>query len=260
MSKVPNIRYQFYATLLDSFQSYLSSDEIWEKYWGSSTKPETLTPDEFCEKSKQDVLDRINRVPFQSAAADQGTCFNEIVDCLILNKATCREDMVLRSDKERQIFSADFRGQTYEFPMSICWEFAKYYKGALPQVFCEGVLPTKYGDVRLYGYIDELMPFGIHDIKTTGGYQAGNFRKHWQHHAYPFCMEQMGTLVKYFEYNICEIKRLQCGAVKTASFTEFYPYLPEETRMLLTAHCEQFIEFIEANRHKITDTKIFNQE
>mgnify|MGYP002530975527 CR=1 FL=1 len=35
MSKVPNIRYQFYATLLDSFQSYLSSDEIWEKYWGS---------------------------------------------------------------------------------------------------------------------------------------------------------------------------------------------------------------------------------
>lgn len=73
-------------------------------------------------------------------------------------------------------------------------------------------------------------------------------------------MEQMGTLVKYFEYNICEIKRLQSGAVKTASFTEFYPYLPEETRMLLTAHCEQFIEFIEANRHKITDTKIFNQE
>ena len=48
MSKVPNIRYQFYATLLDSFQSYLSSDEIWEKYWGSSTKPETLNPDEFC--------------------------------------------------------------------------------------------------------------------------------------------------------------------------------------------------------------------
>ena len=72
MNKVPNIRYQFYATLLDSFQSYLSSDEIWEKYWGNSTKPETLTPDEFCEKSKQDVLDRINRVPFQSAAADQG--------------------------------------------------------------------------------------------------------------------------------------------------------------------------------------------
>lgn len=260
MSKGHNIRYQFYATLLDSFQSYLSSDGTWEKYWGSSTKPETLTPDEFCEKCRQDVIDRINRVPFQSEAADQGTCFNEIVDCLILNKAVCREDMVLRSDRDRQILSADYRGHTYEFPMSICVEFANYYRGALPQVFCEGILPTKYGDVRLYGYIDELMPFGIHDIKTTGGYQVGNFRSHWQHHAYPFCLEQMGTRVNYFEYNICEIKRLQSGLVKTASFTEFYPYLPDETRRMLTAHCEQFIEFIETNRDKITDKKIFNQK
>ncbi len=252
-------KYQFYATLLDTYQSYLNSEVLWQRYWGNSTKEDAITAEEFEQKCKQDLIDRINRVPFESEAADQGACFNEIVDCLILNRNTDRDDMVIKSDRDRQIIAATFRDRTYEFPMHICREFSNYYQGAVPQMLCEGMLLTKYGNVRVYGYIDELMPFSIHDIKTTKSYSTGSFRDHWQHHVYPFCIEQLGSKIDYFEYNICEIKRGVRGD-KFATFTEHYPYNAAESTIALTAHCEGLIEFIEAHRSQITDLRIFCQD
>ena len=60
-------KYKFYATLLDSFTSYLRSDAIWERYWGFSENP-PHTPDEFKELQFQSLIDTINRVPFDSEA------------------------------------------------------------------------------------------------------------------------------------------------------------------------------------------------
>ena len=37
-------------------------------------------------------------------------------------------------------------------------------------------LSTAYGNVLVYGVIDELMPASIHDIKTTGSYTVGKYR------------------------------------------------------------------------------------
>lgn len=256
MSRQP--KYRFYATLLDTFQSYLSSGEIWQKYWGDSSKEDAPTAEEFEARCFHDLIDRINRVPFSSEKADRGTCFNEIVDCLILNRNTDRSDMTISADRETQTITAILRDKAYTFPMCICREFAKYYQGATPQVLCSGVLTTKYGDVELYGYIDELMPFGIHDIKTTGSYSAGDFRNHWQHHVYPYCMEQMGNHIEHFEYNICEIKSSKSGC-KYTTFTEYYPYIPDVSIPALTGHCEGLIEFIEIYRDLITDKKIFNE-
>lgn len=255
MSQQP--KYRFYATLLDTFQSYLSSESIWQKYWGNSSKEDAPTAEEFEKRCFCDLIDRINRVPFTSDAADRGTCFNEIVDCLILNRNTTRSDMTISADIEAQTITAVLNGNTHSFPIWICREFAEYYKGALPQVMCSAILPTKYGDVELYGYIDELLPFSIHDIKTTGSYSTGDFRNHWQHHVYPFCLEQMGNRIDHFEYNICEMKRIATG-FKYSSFTEYYPYNSAATVPLLTSQCEWLIELIEANREKITDKKIFN--
>jgi hypothetical protein len=75
--------YLFYATLLDGYQNYLSSNEIYLKYWGNAEEPE-FTAEEFEQKQFQSLIDRINRVPFDSEPEDQGTAFNEIVDCIIL--------------------------------------------------------------------------------------------------------------------------------------------------------------------------------
>lgn len=248
-------KYRFYATLLDSFQSYLSSSEIYQKYYGFSENPQ-ITESEFEDKTRQNLLNTINRVPFESEAADRGTCFNEIVDCLILNRGTQRADMQIAYNREVQTITAIFKGKEYVFPTAVCREFANYFVGALPQVFCSAILPTVYGDVELYGFIDELMPFSIHDIKTTGRYQAGNFRNHWQHRVYPYAIEQMGNRVEHFEYNIAEIT----SSGKISTFTEYYPYAAEQVRCELKSHCEWFIEFLESNRDKITDRKIFNLE
>ena len=80
--KNQQLNYCIYATLLDAYWGYLNSDVIWEKYWGWSENP-PHTPEEFHELQFQELIDRINRKPFDSEAADKGTAFNELVDALI---------------------------------------------------------------------------------------------------------------------------------------------------------------------------------
>ena len=250
-----NVKYQMYATLLDSFQNYLSSSEIYSKCWGFSEEP-PFNEEEFQQKQFQSLIDRINRVPFDSEAADQGTVFNEIVGCLILNQKS--EKMEIWSDKDANMIAAIYNERTFAFPIALCREFADYYKGAIPQVLTEAILSTKYGDVKLYGYIDELMATSIHDLKTTKSYTAGDFKSHWQHLVYPYCLNSNGNNVTDFEYNIAEINRTKYG-VNYKTFTEFFAYNPETDIPRLTAHVEGLIEFIEANRNLITDKKIFNE-
>lgn len=48
------------------------------------------------------------------------------------------------------------------------------FSGALSQVFVSAVIPTRYGDVELYGYIDELVRDTVYDIKTTSKYDLAS--------------------------------------------------------------------------------------
>ena len=73
--------YSAYATLLDSFQSYLDAEKTYYKYFTSENP--SVTVDEWCDKMYIDLINKINRVPFTSEAADRGTAFNELVDALI---------------------------------------------------------------------------------------------------------------------------------------------------------------------------------
>lgn len=243
------LSYLIYATLLDSYTNYLKSDEIWEKYWGNSDNP-PHTPEEFKEQQFQSLIDRINRVPFDSEAADKGTAFNEVVDCMIEFRQS--EKVQVERVKANNILyglKVKYNNREFLFPIDICREFADYYKDATPQVKVEGVLPTRYGNVLLYGYIDELMPLSVHDIKTTGKYWYGKFKDHWQHYVYPYCLIQSGNNVTAFEYNITDFKDI---------WTERYNFEPERDIPILRDHVEEFINFLEYNKHLITDKKIFN--
>ena len=253
------LNYLFYATLLDGYQNYLSSSEIYQKYWGFADEPE-FSEEEFEQKQFLSLIDRINRVPFDSEPADQGTAFNEIVDCIILKrKSTKMEVESIKQDSAIVAFKAILNEREFIFPAALCFEFANYYKGAVPQVRTEAVLPTKYGNVLLYGYIDELMPLVVCDLKTTKNYTVGDFKNHWQHIVYPYCLNQNGNSVFDFEYNIAVINRLKSGAVNYTTHTEYYAFNPETDTQRLTAHVEGLIEFLEANKHLITDRKIFNK-
>ena len=267
-------RYKFYATLLDSFWDYLNSDVVWEKYWGWSEDP-PHTQEEFHELQFHSLIDKINRVPFDSEAADKGTSFNEIVDCMVEHR---KSDKMQIERVYKQIVEGDVNGDpderwadveftdeiiglkaTYNdrefvFPIELCREFADYFKGALTQRYVEATVNTSFGDVLVYGFIDELMPLSVHDIKTTGSYSVGKFKSHHQHLVYPYCLMQKGSDVRTFEYNIAELNKYnKC----VGTYTETYVFEPERDVPILRDHCEQLIQFLEENKDLITDKKVF---
>lgn len=267
-------KYRFYATILDSFWGYLNSDVIWDKYWGWSENP-PHTPEEFHEQQFQELIDRINRKPFDSEAADKGTAFNEVVDCMIENRKsdTVKVEKVYKVEREgvcdetgKPLYydetptntviglKATYNNREFVFPISLCREFAGYFKNALTQLRVEAILPTAYGNVLVYGVIDELMPTSVHDIKTTGSYSVGKFKDHHQHLVYPYALMQSGSDVRTFEYNIVEFNK---GGCVVDTYTETYVFNPERDIPVLTNHCEEFIRFLEENKELITDTKIF---
>ena len=234
-------KYNFYATLLDSFQSYLDRAEMYQKYYGFSEAP-PYTEVEWDEKMFKELIDKINRVPFESEAADKGTAFNEVVDCIIENRTS--EIMFISSKLRTGFISVQFKDYQFEFENSLCFEFANYFKGALTQQRVSGIVETCYGLVEVYGVIDELMPLSIHDIKTTSKYEAFKYKNNWQHIVYPYC-----TGITDFEYNITDFKE---------TYTEKYVFEKERDTERLKKHCEHFIEFLEQNIDLITDNKIFN--
>lgn len=287
-------KYCFYATILDAYWGYLNSDVVWDNYWGWSENP-PHTPDEFHEMKFNELIDRINRVPFDNEKADRGTCFNEVIDCMVENRKseTVKVDRVYkevnnydicnefcnqkncdydcdncgekynqareRAFKSKAIevvaLKATYNNREFTFPISICREFANYFKGALTQQRVEAILPTRYGDVLVYGFIDELMPTSVHDIKTTGSYSVGKFKNNFQHLVYPYALIQNGNDIRTFEYNILEFSK---AGYPVDTYTETYVFNPERDIPILTNHCEDFIRFLEENKGLITDTKIIN--
>ena len=73
--------------------------------------------------------------------------------------------------------TAEFNKRTYTFPISICREFSTYFKGAQNQMRVSAILPTMYGDVEVYGVLDELTATCVHDIKTTKSYDAWKYKE-----------------------------------------------------------------------------------
>ncbi|MCD8302580.1 MAG: HNH endonuclease [Prevotellaceae bacterium] len=249
--------YRIYATLLDSFQSFVDSDKVWERYWGFSENP-PMTEDAFRESQRRALLDRINRVPFDSAAADRGTAFNEIVDCMVEHRTSERMEIrkVYDGDGNVTSIAAALGGREFAFPVKLCEEFAGMFRGALTQYFVTAPMETRHGTVELYGYIDELMPQAVHDIKTTGSYRVGKFKDHSQHLVYPYCLYMAGSKVTEFHYNIVEFSPRGVAGV----YDEAYSFVPERDVPVLRDRVEGLVEFMEENRDSITDRKVFGGE
>lgn len=262
-------KYRFYATILDAFWGYLNSDVIWDKYWGWSENP-PHTPEEFHEQQFQELIDRINRKPFDSEAADKGTALNEIIDCMVENRKsdTVKVEKVYIDEFGYETndglygcildkLKATYNQREFTFPISLCRELAEYYRGGLTQQRVEATLPTAFGNVLVYGLIDYLMPTTVNDLKTTGSYTVGKFKDHHQHLVYPYALMQNGSDVRTFEYNIVEFNK---GSYVVDTYTETYVFNPERDIPILTEHCEEFIRFLEENRELIIDKKIFGGE
>lgn len=267
-------RYRIYPSLLDKFDSYLHSEEEVESFWNidNETGEYKRSSEEIEAELKQNLIDSINRVPFSSEAADKGTAFNAIVDCYVQregHKPSKRAPYTIIGDEETNVIQVSFpanelsRERHFLFDRDWCIEQSKYFTGAVSQLFVSAVLPTQYGDVELYGFIDELIKDVVYDIKTTSRYEFGKYARGWQRHVYPYCLIASGEMesVKAFEFTAYQMKggTSRTPLISGTRYPEYYTYDHEKSVKMLTNHCERFIEFLEANREYITDKKVFGE-
>ena len=270
--QVPNnsseVAYQLYPSLIDAYTDYCKSEVIYDKYWGGDESP-SMTYEEYEAKAFQDLIDKINRVPKDLIKADVGTVFNELVDCLILGRKSEKIEVEKVCDERDNVVSlrAKYNGRTFVYALDFVRYFALNYKGAIPQMLVEGTMHTRRGVVRLYGYLDELMPLSVHDIKTTGSYEVGKFKDHAQHLVYPYCLRQMGyTGVDLFSYDVAEISTNitkqnpeppEVIVKLKETYSEEYLFTPERDIPILEGKIVGLIDFIEVNRHLINNPRIF---
>lgn len=297
---MPN--YRFYPTLLDKFQTFLDTtaedyfyqdeDGTWHKNYSEAEDAFHYSQEEVDALLKQELLDAINRVPHEpSEPASKGTALNEIVDCIIHNKKSDNKNILIKSlkgvDVKREFcctdevgkpiyydywfehikvpcIFAEIDGFSFYFDKDFCKSIAEYFKGSLSQVFTSATIDTEFGEVELYGYIDELRENKVFDLKTTSRYEFGKYSKYWQRHIYPYTLIESGacTEINSFEFTAYVLKggTSRTPLITGVQYAEVYQYNHEQSKMLLKNICERFCQFLEDNRDLITNKKIFNEE
>lgn len=267
--------YCIYPSLLDKFQSLIDYEQEAEQPWnivsenthkqGKHLDKEVgdyiLSPDEMYYKIEAEMIDSINRVDgIPSEAADKGTCFNEIVDCLIENRKSSRSDIEIHSEKlddNTTAIIAEMDGFRFAYDAKFCKEVANYYKGAITQHLCKASILTKYGDVLIYGYIDEWLPNRICDIKTTSYYTFGKFENKWQRYAYPYCCIESGETTQVDEFEFTIFVWNKTPLLTAQMYKEVYTYRHKQATEKLRAIIEHFIWWLNTRKHFITNKRIF---
>lgn len=263
-------RYRIYPSILDKYQKFLDSDLVAEEFWNKDAEGDyKLSPEEMSVQLEQELIDSINRVAKEpSEAADKGTAFNEVVDCILERQDTIRHDMLISSCKSfkgvenKPNIAVAFNDWEFFYDASLCKSIANYFNGCVPQYTCSAILSTIYGDVELYGHIDYVAPGKVYDLKTTKNYTFGNYEKYWQRHLYPFCLIESGDAkeITEFEFTVVKWRERKNEPICGDLYKEVYTYSHQASRKALTAICESFIEWLEHNRGRITDKKIFGGE
>jgi hypothetical protein len=223
--------YNIYVTLLDAFQYYLESES---------------------ETAKQELIDKINRVPFESEAADKGSAFHELIEKLVHNQDYKGRYMAHPDPDEFPYKYANPMGTIYEFQFNrrVIDELSEYFSGCVSEYRLGCTIQTGMGEVYLYGVIDHQNGYKTFDLKTTSNYTFPKYLMHWQHKAYPYIMRANGHHVDEFEYVITDFRNV---------YRESYIY-QDYYAELIKIQLEIMIEFIEENRSLITDKKIFDNE
>ena len=86
--------YRIYPSLLDKFDKYLRADEEVENFWNidNETGEYKRSPEEIEESLKQDLLDAINRVPFEKQPTREQPSMLSLT-AMSIAKITCRQSV-----------------------------------------------------------------------------------------------------------------------------------------------------------------------
>ena len=202
------MQYKIYPSLLDAYN------------WYASSESETAT---------QELIDKINRLPFQSDAADRGTCFNKLIDAEL---------------EGRERFG-------FNFVTGLAKDICDRLEGAQRQLFVSTVIEVDGVMVELYGYLDYLKYDIVTDLKTTKQYELGKYKDGMQRHVYPVALIDHGNQINNFEFLVTDFNVV---------YPELYPVDYDKSKAIIVDSCRQLIRFLETHKDIITDKKIFNQD
>jgi hypothetical protein len=225
--------YKIYPTLLDSYNRYLIGPQ-----YMSDDGP---TEEEIDAKSLEELINKINRVPYLPTEPQaRGTSFESCVNALLDST-----DIEIKADKkDNRLYS--FEG--FEFPKELTDKVVRELTGySTRSERISALISTPAGYVELYGVMDYSFPSVQVDLKTTKKYDFLKYKDNTQHKTYPFIAKENGIHVDNFCYLVTDFKDV---------YAEHYTYSPAFRDELIENIC-RFIDFIEINREIITDKKIF---
>ena len=190
------------------------------------------------DEAYQEFLDKLNRVPMPtSPEAAQGIAFQALIDSF--------------HHPEQYERRPEWSKDGFTFNGDVVDEFVQKFYYAHPNIYTEAVIDTRLGEVKLYGYADAILADSAYDIKFTGRYSKGKFLNNWQHRIYPYCLNKQGIYVSRFEYTITDGESV---------WIEDYVWMPDIFIPEVRHQCEELIHFIESQRDKITNPKLFPNE
>lgn len=190
------------------------------------------SPDKF-----QELIDKINRVKPKEfpIAAKKGIQFEDCVNNLLKG---------MNVDKRNGVYIA----KDFEFDSVIVDKVvSKLTNHKKQQEYIQAIVPTEIGNVKFYGFVDYTYTDMYVDLKTTGKYQAGKFKDNNQHKCYSLISKQNGNPIREFKYLVTDFNHV---------FVEPYKCTQQLHDEFLNEVYE-FAIFLNENRDKITDTKIF---
>lgn len=283
--------YFFSPTLLDQFCNLCNSDAIWEKYYGKSETPQ-YTTEEFHEMKYQELIDRINNVKTPTTESQaKGTCFNEIIDCIIKKKAEPSNGVFIKTIRSMEDFLeiafAKAKPETEEeqkkiakqsqellskigkafiyvsledfeffFDFDFCKSVAEYFHDCICQFYTSANLELSNGIiVELHGFLDYFRMKSILDLKTCKNYTFGDYAHYNQRFAYPYCMITSGMMAEVQDVEFTAY-RLTGGNSRNLLISgvqnrEVYTFDMKQSVENLRQNCESFIDFINNNIENI---------
>lgn len=241
--------YSIYATLLDSYRNMVESDKVWLTYWGNSKEP-PHTMEQFHWLQVEQFIDGINHVDGEpSYHSSRGTAFNELIDALVEWRKPS-----IKAERGDGVVTCELDGFEFVFPTTLLKAVAARYAGAVCQYLTSGTMRTSAGIVRLYGYVDELLPDMVVDIKTTTRYEYPKFADNAQHLVYPWCLRQEGMMLNTFRYDVVVFSDYAAPEM----FEEVYNWQDDNER-ILRERVEDVCGWIDRYRAIIQNPSIFGK-
>ena len=146
--------YRFYPSLLDAYKWYQASEQ---------------------DEAEHYLINKINRVPFQSDAAEKGTWFNELIDL--------------------SLKGFEKHGECYLTGCAL--DLVERLEGSIKQVYTSTILNVDGKIVELYGYADYVQED-----------ELGKYKDSIQLHLYPVSLIDDGNEINYFEFLVCDFKNV----------------------------------------------------